>query len=116
MASVNDGGIYVYGEGPGVASPVIPADFRFNGTYPNPFSSEAAISFSLPINGRVSVTVFDMSGRIVRVLNDTELQAAEHTLVWDGTDTAGHPVGAGVYFCRLEAAGQTVTQKMLRIE
>ncbi len=70
FASVSDGGIYVYGDGPGIASPEIPADFRFSGTYPNPFSASAAISFALPVNGRVSVTVFDMSGRIVRVLSD----------------------------------------------
>jgi flagellar hook assembly protein FlgD len=60
--------------------------------------------------------VFDMSGRVVSILSDEEMQAAEHTLVWDGTDSTGSPVAAGVYFCRLQAAGQTVTQKMLRIE
>ena len=57
-----------------------------------------------------------MSGRAVRTLSDTEMQAAEHTLMWDGLDQAGNTVGAGVYFCRLQACGETVTQKMLRIE
>jgi hypothetical protein len=115
-ASVSDGGIYSYGEAPGVSSPQIPAEFAFGGVYPNPFSAEAAIRFSLPSSGRVTVTIYDMSGRAVRTLTDTEMRAAEHILMWDGRDESGGMVGAGVYFCRLQAAGQTVTQKMLRIE
>ncbi|NOQ21072.1 MAG: T9SS type A sorting domain-containing protein [Candidatus Aegiribacteria sp.] len=115
-ALVSEKGNYVYGEAPGVNSPEIPAEFHFGGTYPNPFSAQAAINFSLPSAGRVSVTIYDMSGRAVRTLNDTEMQAAEHTLMWDGLDETGNAVGAGVYFCRLQACGETVTQKMLRIE
>ncbi|MCD4847725.1 MAG: T9SS type A sorting domain-containing protein, partial [Candidatus Aegiribacteria sp.] len=115
-AAVSDGGNYAFGSSPGVSSPEIPADFRFSGTYPNPFSAEAAISFSLPSTGHVSVTIYDMTGRAIRTLSDTEMMAAEHSLIWDGLDETGHAVGAGVYFCRLQACGETVTQKMLRIE
>jgi len=115
-ASVSEGGIYVLGEGPGVSSPEIPAVFRFGGTFPNPFSAEAAINFSLPTTGHVTVTIYDMSGRSVRTLTDTEMQAAEHTLIWDGRDNSGTALGAGVYFCRLHTSGHTVTQKMLRVE
>lgn len=115
-ASVSDGGNYAFGSTPGVSSPEIPADFRFGGTYPNPFSAEAAISFSLPSTGHVNVTIYDMTGRAIRTLSDTEMMAAEHSLIWDGLDETGHAVGAGVYFCRLQACGETVTQKMLRIE
>lgn len=115
-ASVSDGGNYAFGSSPGVSSPEIPADFRFSGTYPNPFSAEAAISFSLPSTGHVNVTIYDMTGRAIRILSDTDMMAAEHSLIWDGLDETGHAVGAGVYFCRLQACGETVTQKMLRIE
>ena len=115
-AIVSESGNYVYGEAPGVFSPEIPAEFRFGGIYPNPFSAEAAISFSLPSAGRVNVIIYDLSGRAVRNLSETEMQAAEHTLMWDGLDQAGNAVGAGVYFCRLQACGETITQKMLRIE
>lgn len=115
-ATVSDGGNYAFGSTPGVSSPEIPADFRFGGTYPNPFSAEAAISFSLPSTGHVNVTIYDMTGRAIRTLSDTDMMAAEHSLIWDGLDETGHAVGAGVYFCRLQACGETVTQKMLRIE
>ncbi len=115
-ATVTDGGNYAFGSSPGVSSPEIPGNFRFGGTYPNPFSAEAAISFSLPSTGHVNVTIYDMTGRAIRTLTDTEMMAAQHSLIWDGLDETGHAVGAGVYFCRLQACGETVTQKMLRIE
>jgi len=115
-AMIDGGGIYVYGEAPGVVSPEVPAEMGINGSYPNPFMAQAAISFSLPQAGRASVKVFDLSGRLVRTLADGEMAAADHTVVWDGCDASGNEVGAGVYFCRLEASGQTATQKMLRIE
>ncbi len=115
-ATIDGGGIYAYGEAPGVVSPEVPAEMGINGSYPNPFVAQAAISFSLPQTGRATVRVFDLSGRLVRTLADGEMVAADHTVVWDGCDASGNEVGAGVYFCRLEADGQTATQKMLRIE
>lgn len=115
-ATIDGGGIYAYGQAPGVVSPEVPAEMSINGSYPNPFVAQAAISFSLPQAGRATVRVFDLSGRLVRTLADGEMAAADHTLVWDGCDASGNEVGAGVYFCRLEANGQTATQKMLRIE
>ena len=115
-ASVDQGGIYALGEGIGVFAPEIPAQLVLGANAPNPFSAQTAISFGLPVDGSVRVNVFDMSGRLVNTLVNGEMAAANHTLVWDGTDVNGNTVGAGVYFCRLEAAGQVLTQKMLKVQ
>ena len=115
-ASVDEGGIYALGEGIGVFAPEIPAQLVLGANAPNPFSAQTAISFGLPVGGNVRVNVFDMSGRLVNTLVNGEMAAANHTLVWDGTDMNGSTVGAGVYFCRLEAAGQVLTQKMLKVQ
>ncbi len=115
-AAVDQGGIYALGEGIGVFAPEIPAQLVLGANAPNPFSAQTAISFGLPVNGSVRVNVFDMSGRLVSTLANEEMAAANHTLVWDGTDMNGNTVGAGVYFCRLEAAGQVLTQKMLKVQ
>jgi len=115
-AAVDQGGIYALGEGIGVFAPEIPAQLVLGANAPNPFSAQTAISFGLPVNGNVRVNVFDMSGRLVSTLANEEMAAANHTLVWDGTDMNGNTVGAGVYFCRLEAAGQVLTQKMLKVQ
>ena len=115
-AMIDGGGIYVYGDAPGVSSPEIPSEMILRGSFPNPFVAQAAINFSLPTAGRATLRVFDLSGRLITTLADEEMAAADHTVVWNGRDASGNEVGAGVYFCRLEAAGQTATQKMLRIE
>ncbi len=57
-----------------------------------------------------------MTGRLVTTLANEEMAAANHTVVWDGTDATGASVGAGVYFCRLETAGEVLTQKMLKVQ
>ncbi len=115
FAPVADGGIYVYGTAPGVVSPELPASLTLAGNSPNPFSAETVISFSLPTAGRAVVRVYDMTGRVIRNLAEGEMAAASHSMVWDGRDDSGNPVGAGVYFCRLEASGQSAVQKMLRV-
>ncbi|MCK5130956.1 MAG: T9SS type A sorting domain-containing protein [Candidatus Sabulitectum sp.] len=116
FATVEEGGIYALGEGFGVFSPEIPAQLVLGGNAPNPFTAQTAISFGLPVGGNVRVNVFDMTGRLVTTIANEEMAAANHTIIWDGTDAAGSPVGAGVYFCRLETAGQVLTQKMLKVQ
>jgi hypothetical protein len=114
-APISEGGIYVYGTAPGVSAPELPAVLTLTGTAPNPFSSETVISFSLPSAGRATLRVFDMAGRVVRTLADGDMPAASHSLVWDGRDDSGNTVGAGIYFCSLQASGQSAVQKMIRI-
>lgn len=115
-ATVEEGGIYALGEGIGVFAPEIPAQLVLGANAPNPFSAQTAISFGLPVSGTVRVNVFDMTGRLVTTIANEEMAAANHTIVWDGTDSNGLTVGAGVYFCRLETAGQVLTQKMLKVQ
>ncbi len=114
--AVEEGGVYALGEGIGVFSPEIPAQLVLNGNAPNPFAAQTAISFGLPVSGNVTLNVYDMSGRLVTNIANEEMAAANHTIVWDGTDSTGSQVGAGVYFCRLETAGQVLTQKMLKVQ
>lgn len=115
-ATIDQGGIYALGEGFGVFSPEVPAKLVLAGNAPNPFTSQTAITFGLPVSGNVSMSVFDMTGRLVTAVVNEEMAAANHTIIWDGTDSTGSSVGAGVYFCRLETAGQVLTQKMLKVQ
>lgn len=115
-AAVSEGGIYVLGQAPGVTSPSLPAQLVLSGNHPNPFSAQTVISFATPAQGLVTMRVFDLSGRLVRTLANEEMAAANHSIIWDGTDANGRPLGAGVYFCRLEAQGQVLTQKIMMVE
>ncbi|MBN2587377.1 MAG: PQQ-binding-like beta-propeller repeat protein [Candidatus Fermentibacteraceae bacterium] len=72
---------------------------------PNPFHSSASVSFQLSESGRTSVAIYDLSGRIVRTLQDSELSEGRHSVQWDGTDDHGRTVSAGIYICRIQSGG-----------
>ncbi len=76
---------------------------------PNPFYSEAAISFELSEPGWTSVTVYDLSGRILRTLENSELGTSQHSIVWDGRRENGEPVSSGLYYCRIQSGGISET-------
>jgi len=80
---------------------------------PNPFRSEARLGFSIPREGRVRVSVFAPSGRLVRTLVDGRLPAGRHSAVWDGTTSDGLLCSSGIYMCRLDSGAETVSTKLV---
>jgi immune inhibitor A len=79
---------------------------------PNPFRDSATISFSLNRPSEVALTVYDVGGRLVRALGAESFEAGQHSLIWDGTDTEGKPVGSGIYFYRFRSGDFTRTGKL----
>jgi flagellar hook assembly protein FlgD len=59
--------------------------------------------------------VFDVLGRQVRVIADASYPAGEHSLVWDGRDSNGTPVRAGVYLCRMTAGEFRAQRTMVMV-
>ncbi|HSK39412.1 MAG TPA: FlgD immunoglobulin-like domain containing protein, partial [Arenibaculum sp.] len=87
-------------------APRLPAALRVSAPRPNPTSLGASVELELNAAVRTSAAVFDVGGRVVRVLfGDRALEAGRHTLAWDGHDEAGRPVAAGVYFLRIATPG-----------
>jgi hypothetical protein len=83
---------------------------------PNPFSGSTAIRYALPHGGAVRLEVFDLAGRRVRTLVAASQTAGPHEVSWDGRANGGQRLGAGLYLCRLELAGQGVrTTKLLKL-
>ncbi len=71
------------------------------------------ISFSLCERKRAFLAVYDVAGRLVRVLIDDVVEAGPRDVTWDGKDNAGRGVASGVYFYRLRAGEFTDTRKMV---
>ena len=82
---------------------------------PAPFSATTTIRFTQPRQGATEVSIFDVSGRRVRVLARRALPAGEQSLQWDGRDADGAPVPSGIYLVRLCAPGVDRSAKILRI-
>lgn len=72
---------------------------------PNPFNPSTSIQFVLPTAAAVKVSVYDVSGRLVRVVADAVMPAGEGEIRWDGTDASGRAVASGTYFARLAGPG-----------
>ena len=90
-----------------------PTALRLAQNHPNPFNPKTVISFALPAAGDVSLRVFDVQGRAVATLLDGVQPAGDHHVIWEGRDDAGQALASGVYFYRLETAGETQVKKML---
>jgi outer membrane protein assembly factor BamB len=87
--------------------------FSLGQCYPNPFNPSTTIGFTLGEAARVRLSIYDVSGRLVRELLDDRRGAGLHSEIWDGTDHAGRGVSSGVYFYRLEAGQFIETKKMV---
>jgi len=79
--------------------------------YPNPFRA-TAIDYQVGCAGPVALTVHDASGRLVRRLVGCPRPAGTYVARWDGTDSRGHTVPAGVYFVRLSAGDKVSTGRL----
>lgn len=82
--------------------------------YPNPFNPQTTIAFALAEQTAVSLRVFDMSGRLVRILVDGEMiEPGPHESIWNGRDDSGRRVASGAYLYRLEAGEFSATKRMV---
>jgi hypothetical protein len=71
-----------------------------------------AIEFAVPKTGNVDLRIFDVSGALIRNLCASRRDAGVHQVAWDGRDTAGRPVPAGMYFIRFRTAGEADLRKV----
>lgn len=81
---------------------VTPDDYKLDQNYPNPFNPSTAINFSLPLDKKISLKVFNMIGQEVRTLVDSkDLKKGNHQITWDGTNNFGSKVASGNYIVKL---------------
>lgn len=81
---------------------------------PNPFTvgSTTVIGYTMPADGKVTVRVYDVLGREVATLVDGVQSAGTYAAEWNGLTMTGAPVQAGVYYCRIDAGGESRTISM----
>lgn len=69
---------------------LLPARFLLHNSVPNPFNPMTVIKYDLPVGSRVSLRIFDVSGRLVTVLKKNVIESVgQYAVVWDGRDGAG---------------------------
>ncbi|MCF7913090.1 MAG: M6 family metalloprotease domain-containing protein [Candidatus Cloacimonetes bacterium] len=95
---------------------IIPVE-RILYNYPNPFNPQTTIYFNLSAASEVKLSIYDIRGRLVNTLVQGQLDKGEHTVEWQGKDSAGNNAGSGVYLYRLETADESsVTRKLILLK
>ena len=94
----------------------IPEVYALHQNYPNPFNPVTNLSYDLPENAMVNITIYDMMGRIVSTLVNENQSAGYKTLRWNATNNTGQPVSAGVYIYTIQAGDFNKTKKMILLK
>jgi len=103
-----------YVGGPSSASPETPpsSGLALMRAHPNPFNPSTTIPFALAGDSTVELSIYNVNGRLVRQLMEESLPAGDHSVVWDGRDSAGLRLPSAQYFYTLTVNGSVVgTQK-----
>jgi len=79
--------------------------------YPNPFSRETTISFTLEEAGNVRITIWDLNGRRLEEVANGFYAAESHQETWNASNYA-----SGIYFCRIELDNENAVQKMVLVQ
>ena len=81
--------------------------------YPNPFNPNTAIKYSLGTNSFVNLTIFDLSGNIIKTLvNKSQVQGI-HFSQWNGLNENGNRVPSGMYFIKIKSGAYSQSWKMV---
>lgn len=102
-------------DGPDGASGSATSRVLLHSSFPNPLASgSTSIRFQVPqVDAQVDLAVFDVRGRRIKLLMSGVLPQGEHVRAWDGSDCSGRQVASGIYFCRLQVAGEVQIKKMV---
>ena len=95
---------------------LFPDKLRIYNAYPNPFNPVTSLSYDLPYNSVVKITVHDMMGRVVKTLVNDSQTAGFKSVQWNATNDKNEPVSAGLYLYTIQAGKFRQTKKMVLLK
>ncbi len=98
------------------SSGTLPDGFSLEQNYPNPFNPTTTISFSVPVNTRARIEIYNVLGALVAVPFDEAVVAGEHQVVWDGRNQNGETVSSGIYLYKLVSDRYSEARKMMLLK
>ena len=90
---------------------VLPDNFSLDRAYPNPFNPTTTLSFAMPVDSEVLLSIYNLQGRQLSTLISGNITAGYHSIVWDASSYA-----SGVYFVKLISGNNSVNQKVVLIK
>ena len=95
---------------------VLPTVFALHQNYPNPFNPTTQIRYDLPEDANVNITIYDIMGRSIRSLVNSQQTAGYHSIQWNATNNHGEPLSAGMYIYTIQAGEFSQTRKMILLK
>ena len=95
---------------------VLPSVIKEHPNYPNPFNPKTTIEYGIPSESNVRLVIFDILGREVLTLLDEFQKPGYKSILWDGKDSFGNSVSAGMYFYVLEVGRKKEIMKMVLLK
>lgn len=90
--------------------------FQLEQNYPNPFNPTTVINYQLPISSSVKLSIYSITGQLVRTLVDEQKSAGRHQVVWDGLNERGERLPSGIYLYRIEAGDFRATRRLALVK
>jgi len=93
------------------ALPSIPDQYYLSQNYPNPFNSTTILPYGLPETSEMSIRIYDISGRLVETLIDSNVEPGYHKAIWDAST-----VSVGVYLVKMETGAFSSVRKVILVK
>ena len=87
------------------------SNFKINSIYPNPFNPKATLEFSLALDNKVSIKIYNLNGQEVASLLDKNLEQGSYTVSWNAYEQ-----GSGVYFIKIKVDENIYTKKIILLK
>ena len=94
-----------------IQADLLPTEFRLEQNYPNPFNPSTTIQFAIPKTSNVKVQIFDVLGRRVAPLTDTEYQPGTYKVTFEAGDLA-----SGIYIYRIQTQEFVQTRELMLLK
>jgi hypothetical protein len=96
---------------------LVPEAFAIYQNYPNPFNLATTIKYQVPIAAKVNICIYDLQGRLVNNLVDSQHNPGYYSVIWSGKNRKGQTLSSGMYFYQFRAKSENnsylKTKKML---
>lgn len=90
---------------------LVPENYAISQNYPNPFNSSTRIKYDIPVKCYVNITIYDITGRRIKTLVDTDLQPGYYEVDFNSTE-----LSSGIYFYKLLTNDYSETKKMVLVK
>lgn len=100
----------------GITDALQPSSYLLLNNYPNPFNPSTKIIYSIPQRDKVELFIYDALGNVIANLLNEEVDAGNHSLIWNGLNNNNIKVTSGIYFAKLKTSKEFKIIKMMLLK